>query len=398
MRKLNIENSNTMDLDATRSLDPVNQFRVEDIEELLKSIPERNKDDIYWDGEESLPDCYEEVMSYFREPDVWDGSEELPECFQEVMGYLSDYDQWLFNRDAESYEGNDSEEEENIISDESDECEETECKGKSSKSSSQVGVKRALVIVSVVCGVIIIALSLMLFLGSRGGNSSSDLAMVQSKIDGLYTSSSKDGLKDSVTDSDVTSCESLLEKEGYSSQTKDYYKSLSSELDTIKYYMVDSQTLKTLENKDYDMTMDGYEDRLQDAMENTDNYTVSGLALSVYSRCNKLLDEYNKYTTLKDELENYRDVSTFNASLYKNRIKEIYHVPNVREVRNLYNGLVSKQKIEASKKEKESKADEVQIQSLQKEVERLKSENAQLLSQQPREIDVNNYDEGDEYY
>lgn len=173
------------------------------------------------------------------------------------------------------------------------------------------------------------------------------------QISKLYTSPKRSDIKDNVTQDTLNGYYTQAEKlKGKNSNiTK-----IESELDTIGYFLQDKKKLNTYSDVSYDLSNTIMLEDITKIKDNTANYTVSGLAVTITEMSSDVLTAYNNYINLKTELESIRDVSNFDKDKYIKEVEGISHVPNKTEVTNIYNKLVAdKQKSDAKKKLKRAK-------------------------------------------
>lgn len=235
-----------------------------------------------------------------------------------------------------------------------------------------------------ILGLAIIIISLIVGLRFlRGSSESMTVDDIKSQIRELYVSDAKDELQEEVGKS------SIREIQGNLNNIKDISENdkndLTRELNTISKYLDDSMTLDVLQSKDYDLNTKGTVMDMGEVEESLDTYSVSGLALNISDRLNKLSSEYNLYVQLMDELSSVTDYINFNENEYTDKIDTITHEANKKELSNLLQNLViaktnakeledlKQKEDEASREaaEKLKKNMEEQISSLEKEISRL---------------------------
>lgn len=213
----------------------------------------------------------------------------------------------------------------------------------------------------------------LFFIGAFGSgyylHSVTTVEDLQASVDRLYTSEEKTDIKDGFTQKDIDSYyqeASALRKRG-----KDV-SSISDELTTISYFIQDKNKLAEYNDSSYDLTTMGLSNDLKDIENNTKNYTVSGLAVTITNSIAKVTTQYDTYINLKLEMQSISDIITFDESVYASKIDQIKHEPNKEELQGIYDILV------ADKKAAEAQA---QVDAAQNEEELANAQQALLDAQ-----------------
>ena len=169
------------------------------------------------------------------------------------------------------------------------------------------------------------------------------LEQVSSAISGLYTSESKEGLKEGVSEKQLLKFYDKLEK--VDTQDEDTKSKLLVELSTILYYINDREVLDTILSDSYDLSSPDLLDKISRIENNSKNYTVSGLALDISGKINKARTNYNNYISLKSELSLITDYNSFSEDVYLNRIGKVSSKVNRAELIEMVNKIVNKKEL-----------------------------------------------------
>lgn len=222
--------------------------------------------------------------------------------------------------------------------------------GDLSKENPKKSKKKFWIIFSFIL-ILIISLGVgFYFLLFRDNVSTDDLEV---KISKLYTSSQRLDIKNNVTQDSLKDyyTEALeLKKKGLNVNKIEY------ELDTIGYFLQDKGKLLVYQDLSYDLSNPIMLEDITKIRENTKNYNVSGLAVTITEMSQDILNSYNNYIKLKSELESISDISKFDEDEYKRALDSITHSPNKTELEGTYNKLVAdKNKADAEAKVKKAK-------------------------------------------
>ena len=217
----------------------------------------------------------------------------------------------------------------------------------SQEKSTGSGKKKKIIIACSVIGAVLVV-GLGGFFAYKNLSKGSRLESVETRVSKLYTSKDKNDIKSDVSQSDLNDyyLELIdLQKDGVNVD------SIMSELDSIGYYLEDMGKLETFNSESYDLTTVGLSDELVSIVDNAETYSVSGLAVSVNNMASKVMEDYNSFIGLRQELNGISDVINFDEESYKSKIDMISHVPNRVELTAVYDKLVvDKQAAEAQKK------------------------------------------------
>lgn len=297
-----------------------------DREKVEKSVEKEevkdNSQDIVIKGK--LVEAYksiEEELSYRREEELRGYGDALSDSANE----FESRERELRNRNSEDF------------------IEEAESQEKSTSS----GKKKKIIIACSVIGAILVV-GVGGFFAYKNLSKGSRLESVETRVSKLYTSKDKNDIKSDVSQSDLNDyyLELIdLQKDGVDVD------SIMSELDSIGYYLEDMGKLETFNSESYDLTTVGLSDELVSIVDNAETYSVSGLAVSVNNMASKVMEDYNSFVGLRQELNGISDVLNFDEEFYKSKIDMISHVPNRVELTAVYDKLVvDKQAAEAQKK------------------------------------------------
>ncbi len=217
----------------------------------------------------------------------------------------------------------------------------------SQEKSTSGGKKKKIIIACSVIGAVLVV-GVGGFFAYKNLSKGSRLESVETRVSKLYTSKDKNDIKSDVSQSDLNDyyLELIdLQKDGVDVD------SIMSELDSIGYYLEDMGKLETFNSESYDLTTVGLSDELVSIVDNAETYSVSGLAVSVNNMASKVMEDYNSFIGLRQELNGISDVINFDEESYKSKIDMINHVPNRVELTAVYDKLVvDKQAAEAQKK------------------------------------------------
>lgn len=217
----------------------------------------------------------------------------------------------------------------------------------SQEKNTSSGKKKKIIIACSVIGAVLVV-GVGGFFAYKNLSKGSRLESVETRVSKLYTSKDKNDIKSDVSQSDLNDyyLELIdLQKDGVNVD------SIMSELDSIGYYLEDMGKLETFNSESYDLTTVGLSDELVSIVDNAETYSVSGLAVSVNNMASKVMEDYNSFIGLRQELNGISDVINFDEESYKSKIDMISHVPNRVELTAVYDKLVvDKQAAEAQKK------------------------------------------------
>lgn len=221
--------------------------------------------------------------------------------------------------------------------------------------------KKKIIIPLVVGGVVVIGLVVGGMYYLKEGNYATSIDKVHNTIDRMYTNKDKSNIKGTVSQKDLEPLyDSLLKMQ---EKGKDVLDELS-ELDTIGYYIADVSNLDGYLDKSFDITTPGMLDNVEDIVQNTKDYSETGLAMSISDKADTISDEYNDFIQLRQELQGITDVESFDETLYKDKINAVTHNPNREELEAIVEKLlVDKQAVLAQKEVDAAESEEAKLQA-----------------------------------
>lgn len=209
----------------------------------------------------------------------------------------------------------------------------------------------------IVVGVFIVFLLLMgIFYVLFGRKGSYNEEEISSSISKMYTSPDKVDIKENISQQDLSKYYSELVKAKKNGKDVDKY---VEELDSIGYFLSDKSKLVEMNSSSYDLTSQGMLDEVNKIVENSKNYSVSGLAVTINDLASRLNSSYNEFVALRQELQSVSDVSTFDENLYKERIDKVSHEYNKNELLTIYDKIIAdKQTVLKQKELNDAKSEE----------------------------------------
>lgn len=212
---------------------------------------------------------------------------------------------------------------------------------------------------------------------------------LQTRIEKLYTSEDQVDIKSNVSQGDLN--EFYMDLLKLQKKGNDVDKPIE-ELDTIGYYLNDKSILMEYLSDDYDLTTTGMIDSVNNIEDNTKKYTVSGLAVTINNMATKVLEEYDNFIALRQELNGISDVISFDEENYKLKIDSIKHTPNKIELQAICDKLVVDKQAAIAQKDVEEAADEqaradaeqalLEVQELQKKTQEELEETKKKLEEE----------------
>jgi hypothetical protein len=179
---------------------------------------------------------------------------------------------------------------------------------------------------------------------------------ISSSISKMYTSPDKVDIKENISQQDLSKYYSELVKAKKNGKDVDKY---VEELDSIGYFLSDKSKLVEMNSSSYDLTSQGMLDEVNKIVENSKNYSVSGLAVTINDLASRLNSSYNEFVDLRQELQSVSDVSTFDENLYKERIDKVSHEYNKNELLTIYDKIIAdKQTVLKQKELNDAKSEE----------------------------------------
>lgn len=209
---------------------------------------------------------------------------------------------------------------------------------------------------------------------------------ISDRVDNLYTSAKKEDIKNGITVSDLDQYYLDLNE---ASKNGEDVSSLTTELDTIGYFLSDKATLLEYDSEDYDLTTAGLQDSISGIKENTESYSVPGLAVTISDLCTKINGDYETFIALRSEMQGITDATKFDEEGYKSRIANIKHKPNQEELNAIYDNIVADKKAaEAEQALKDAATQEAQEQAQKalEEAQKLQQDTQQKLEKAEQEL------------
>lgn len=241
-------------------------------------------------------------------------------------------------------------------------------KGSKDEKKKMSTGKKVAIGFAIAFGVVAVAIGVLFGIKTLSGSKTS-LSDIDTMISKMYTSKDKSDIKSSVTQEDVNKYYMDLMK----LQKKNVdVSSEMAELDTIGYYIEDSDTLMKFGDASYDLTTAGMQDTIEGIETRTSEYSVPGLAVTINSYAEKILSDYDYFVSLRQELNGIEDVLSFDEEGYKTKIDAVTHTPNNTELNAIYDKLVvdkqaaqAQQDLEAAQDEESKAAAEKALQEAQ---------------------------------
>lgn len=170
---------------------------------------------------------------------------------------------------------------------------------------------------------------------------------IQKSIDKMYTDSSKTDIEVGVSEDKVNEYLSRAEElynDGEGSISSPEYEDTMMELTTIRDYINDRSDLNKISNRMYDMNNQEYTSILSGVQNSSYNYTVEGLETTMTDMVTDLNDELSYYMNLKYKLQGITDYASVDINYYNDKINEVSHDPNEKELESMLDSIESKQK------------------------------------------------------
>lgn len=213
-----------------------------------------------------------------------------------------------------------------------------------------------------------------------------NLEAISERVDTLYTSAKKEDIKNGITESDLDKYYLELNEASEKGNDTDI---LQEELDTIGYFLSDKATLMEYDSESYDLTTAGLQDSVNSIKENSESYSVPGLAVTISDLCTKINGDYETFIALRSEMQGITDATTFDEEGYKARIANIRHKPNQEELNAIYDNIVAdKQTAEAEQALKDAATKEAQEQAQKalEEAQKVQQETQQKLEEAEKKL------------
>lgn len=213
--------------------------------------------------------------------------------------------------------------------------------------------KKKKIVVGVFISLLLLIGIFSVLFGRRGSYNEEEIS---SSISKMYTSPDKVDIKENISQQDLSKYYSELVKAKKNGKDVDKY---VEELDSIGYFLSDKSKLVEMNSSSYDLTSQGMLDEVNKIVENSKNYSVSGLAVTINDLASRLNSSYNEFVALRQELQSVSDVSTFDENLYKERIDKVSHEYNKNELLTIYDKIIAdKQTVLKQKELNDAKSEE----------------------------------------
>lgn len=213
--------------------------------------------------------------------------------------------------------------------------------------------KKKKIVVGVFIGFLLLMGIFYVLFGRKGSYNEEEIS---SSISKMYTSPDKVDIKENISQQDLSKYYSELVKAKKNGKDVDKY---VEELDSIGYFLSDKSKLVEMNSSSYDLTSQGMLDEVNKIVENSKNYSVSGLAVTINDLASRLNSSYNEFVALRQELQSVSDVSTFDENLYKERIDKVSHEYNKNELLTIYDKIIAdKQTVLKQKELNDAKSEE----------------------------------------
>lgn len=213
--------------------------------------------------------------------------------------------------------------------------------------------KKKKIVVGVFIGFLLLMGIFYVLFGRKGSYNEEEIS---SSISKMYTSPDKVDIKENISQQDLSKYYSELVKAKKNGKDVDKY---VEELDSIGYFLSDKSKLVEMNSSSYDLTSQGMLDEVNKIVENSKNYSVSGLAVTINDLASRLNGSYNEFVALRQELQSVSDVSTFDENLYKERIDKVSHEYNKNELLTIYDKIIAdKQTVLKQKELNDAKSEE----------------------------------------
>lgn len=186
-------------------------------------------------------------------------------------------------------------------------------------------------------------------------NTGKALIATEESISRLYTSPEKTDIKTGISQNDLN--EYYMELIGIQKKGENVDNAVS-ELDTIGYYLNDKATLENYNSDSFDLTTVGLTDSISSILQNTKEYSVSGLAVTINNMAKEVTSDYESFISLRQEMNGISDVMNFDEEVYKGRIDLVRHIPNKTELSAICEKLIVDKKAAVAQKKVQEAADD----------------------------------------
>ena len=190
---------------------------------------------------------------------------------------------------------------------------------------------------------------------NRFFNTGKALLATEESISRLYTTPEKTDIKSGISQNDLN--EYYMELIGIQKKGENVDNAVM-ELDTIGYFLNDKARLEEYNSDSYNLTTVGLTDSVAGILQNTREYSVSGLAVTISNMAKEVTSDYENFISLRQELNGISDVMNFDESAYKGRIDLVTHIPNKTELSAICEKLVVDKKAAIAQKKVQEAADD----------------------------------------
>lgn len=318
--------------------------------------------------EENLEKQSDKLIEEVFKEDKKEKEEELLHTYREIV--------------SAKYDNNDKDQANEAVNTVKEEAEEEAQEELQKKKKSR---KKVWITILCIIGALVISLGGVAIYNNffRHDNS---IEAISDRVDNLYTSAKKEDIKNGITVSDLDQYYLDLNE---ASKNGEDVSSLTTELDAIGYFLSDKATLLEYDSEDYDLTTAGLQDSINGIKENTEAYSVPGLAVTINDLCTKVNVDYETFIALRSEMQGITDATTFDEEGYKSRIANIKHKPNQEELNAIYDNIVADKKAaEAEQALKDAATQEAQEQAQKalEEAQKLQQDTQQKLEKAEQEL------------
>lgn len=218
------------------------------------------------------------------------------------------------------------------------------------------------IVIGIIFAVFIVAILIVSYFLLKDANAGRKrLETLKADVLNLYTSDVKEDVRDWVKSSDVSRYLVLLESlEESEPDLKSEIDLLKKELNGISFYIADDSLLSDYERSDYDISVEGFLDRLSGLDSNVSKYSELGLAMTIKDRIVDLEDEYKLYNSILNELESLDEegIKSFDEQVYIEQVEKISHTVNADELLTKINEVIAEKAILKEKEDENKKAEE----------------------------------------
>lgn len=229
--------------------------------------------------------------------------------------------------------------------------------------------KLPLVIASILAVLIVISTCIGYYVVTSK-NTASSIEDLRASVDRLYTSADKVDVIDDLSQSDLEDYFNSASK--LKSKGKDV-SDITDELTTISYFIQDKKKLDGFNDASFDLTTVGLSGDIETIVNNTKNYTVSSLVITITDKASVISTQYDTYVSLKLEMQGITDALSFDESTYTSKIELITHEPNKEELQGIYNILLANKEAAQAKAKVDAAKDKKELKKAKKDLEDAKA-------------------------